>query len=93
MHLTSKSMEIAISPRYLIASTAGFISRGYYNVCSWLESAANRNLRGCSDLRSFVADQVHQYDRINLETLWDVIHQDIPQLLSFLQPLLSEGLD
>ena len=36
---------------------------------------------------------IHQYDRINLETLWDVIHQDIPQLLSFLQPLLPEGLD
>jgi uncharacterized protein with HEPN domain len=36
---------------------------------------------------------IHQYDRINLETLWDVIHQDIPQLLSFLQPLLPESLD
>lgn len=36
---------------------------------------------------------IHQYDRINLETLWDVIHQGIPQLLSFLQPLLPEGLD
>jgi hypothetical protein len=51
-------MEIAILPRYFIASTADFISIAYYNVCSWLESAANRNLRGSSDLRSFVADQV-----------------------------------
>jgi hypothetical protein len=29
-----KSMEIAISLRCLIASTAGFISRVYYNACS-----------------------------------------------------------
>ncbi len=36
---------------------------------------------------------IHPYDRITLETLWDVIHQDTPQLLSFLQPLLPEGLD
>ena len=54
-------MEIAISLRCLIASTAGFISRVYYNVYSWLELAANRNLRGCSDLRSFVADQEARY--------------------------------
>lgn len=32
----------------------------------------------------------HQYDRINLDTLWDVIERDIPELLVLLQPLLPE---
>lgn len=36
---------------------------------------------------------VHQYDGINFNTLWDVIHQDIPQRLSLLEPLLSADPD
>jgi uncharacterized protein with HEPN domain len=47
----------------------------------------------CGEIAGMRDILIHQYDRINLETLWDVIHQDIPQLLSFLQPLLPEGLD
>lgn len=35
---------------------------------------------------------VHQYDRINFNTLWDAIQQDIPQLLSLLEPLLPTDL-
>ena len=34
----------------------------------------------------------HQYDRINLNTLWDVIHQDIPELLALLEPLLPDSI-
>ncbi|MFM7642679.1 MAG: HepT-like ribonuclease domain-containing protein [Cyanobium sp.] len=34
---------------------------------------------------------VHQYDRISFNTLWDVIQQDIPQLLSLLVPLLPNA--
>jgi uncharacterized protein with HEPN domain len=30
----------------------------------------------------------HQYDRVNLNTLWDAIQTDIPELLALLQPLL-----
>jgi uncharacterized protein with HEPN domain len=30
----------------------------------------------------------HQYDRVNLNTLWDVIQTDIPELLALLEPLL-----
>jgi uncharacterized protein with HEPN domain len=30
----------------------------------------------------------HQYDRINLNTLWDVIQIDIPELLTLIEPLL-----
>jgi uncharacterized protein with HEPN domain len=30
----------------------------------------------------------HQYDRVNLKTLWDVIQQDIPELIRFIEPLL-----
>ncbi len=32
----------------------------------------------------------HQYDRVNLNTLWDAIQTDIPELLALLQPLLPE---
>ena len=35
---------------------------------------------------------VHQYDRINFNALWDAIQQDIPQLLTFLEPLLPTDL-
>jgi uncharacterized protein with HEPN domain len=30
----------------------------------------------------------HHYDRVNLDTLWDVIQNDIPELLALLEPLL-----
>ena len=33
----------------------------------------------------------HQYDRVNLNTLWDVIQNDIPELLALLEPLLTES--
>lgn len=33
---------------------------------------------------------VHQYDRINLNTLWDVIQNDIPELLALLEPILPD---
>jgi uncharacterized protein with HEPN domain len=32
----------------------------------------------------------HQYDRLNINTLWDVITNDIPELLAMLEPLLSD---
>lgn len=31
----------------------------------------------------------HQYDKVETEAVWDVIHQDIPELMTWLQPLLS----
>lgn len=33
----------------------------------------------------------HQYDRINLNTLWDVIQNDVPELLALLEPLLPDS--
>jgi uncharacterized protein with HEPN domain len=30
----------------------------------------------------------HQYDRVNLDTLWDVIQNDIPELIELITPLL-----
>lgn len=32
----------------------------------------------------------HQYDRVNLNTLWDVIQHDIPSLLELIEPLLPD---
>ncbi|HAT15235.1 MAG TPA: hypothetical protein DCS91_18155 [Microcoleaceae bacterium UBA11344] len=32
----------------------------------------------------------HHYDRVNLDTLWDVIQTDIPELLGLLEPLLPD---
>ena len=31
----------------------------------------------------------HQYDRVDLKTIWDVIHNDIPELLEYLKPLIQ----
>ena len=31
----------------------------------------------------------HQYDRINFNTLWDVINTEVPELLAVLEPLLD----
>ena len=33
----------------------------------------------------------HQYDRVDLETIWDVIHNDIPGLLYLLRPLIHNS--
>lgn len=33
----------------------------------------------------------HQYDRVNLNTLWDAIQTDIPELLVLLEPLLPDS--
>ncbi|WP_448571877.1 HepT-like ribonuclease domain-containing protein [Trichothermofontia sp.] len=41
-----------------------------------------------SGMRDILAILAHQYDRININTLWDVIQSDIPQLLILLEPLL-----
>ncbi|HEY9701014.1 MAG TPA: DUF86 domain-containing protein [Allocoleopsis sp.] len=31
----------------------------------------------------------HQYDKVNINTLWDVVHQDIPELKKLITPLLT----
>lgn len=46
-----------------------------------------RDIAGMRDILS------HQYDRVNLDTLWDVIDKDLPELLILLQPLLPERSD
>lgn len=35
----------------------------------------------------------HQYDRINFNTLWDVIRYDIPELLELVEPLMNDKSD
>ncbi|MGY6530123.1 MAG: HepT-like ribonuclease domain-containing protein [Cyanobacterium sp.] len=35
----------------------------------------------------------HQYDRINIDTLWDVVNRDIPELKTMISPLLSDLMD
>jgi uncharacterized protein with HEPN domain len=32
----------------------------------------------------------HQYDRVDYETVWDVIQQELPEVLDLIAPLLSE---
>ncbi|EDX76295.1 conserved hypothetical protein [Coleofasciculus chthonoplastes PCC 7420] len=32
----------------------------------------------------------HQYDRVNLDTLWDLIQHDIPELVELIAPLLPK---
>lgn len=35
----------------------------------------------------------HQYDKVDTEVVWDVIHKDIPELMTLIQPLLSTEKD
>ena len=42
------------------------------------------------DTRSLRNRLVHEYDRINLDTLWDVIQNHIPPLIEQLEALISE---
>ncbi len=35
----------------------------------------------------------HQYDKVDINTLWDVIHHDIPELKKLISPLLSNLID
>ena len=44
-----------------------------------------KNMAGMRDIL------VHQYDRVNLNTLWDVIRDDIPKLLELIKPLLPDS--
>lgn len=46
-----------------------------------------REIAGMRDILS------HQYDRVNLNTLWDIIQADIPELMTFIQPLLPHAND
>jgi uncharacterized protein with HEPN domain len=51
--------------------------RSQYPTIPW------RNIAG---MRDIVA---HQYDRVDPEVVWDVVHIEIPGLIAMLQPLLS----
>jgi uncharacterized protein with HEPN domain len=35
----------------------------------------------------------HQYDEVDLDVVWEVVHSDIPQLLELIQPLLPKNDD
>ena len=37
-----------------------------------------------------IAGMRDQYDRVNLDTLWDVIQNDIPELIELIAPLLPK---
>ncbi|WP_228016428.1 HepT-like ribonuclease domain-containing protein [Leptolyngbya ectocarpi] len=52
--------------------------RSRYPMIPWAEIAGMRDILA------------HQYDRINLNTLWSVIQDDIPELLALLQPILAD---
>jgi len=45
----------------------------------WGETAGMRNVI------------VHEYDQIDLDVIWDVIHNKLPELLNLLQPLLPKN--
>ena len=52
--------------------------RSQYSEVPWKDIAGMRDILA------------HQYDRVNLNTLWDAVQTDIPELLALLQPLLPD---
>jgi uncharacterized protein with HEPN domain len=52
--------------------------RSQYPEIPWKEIAGMRDI------------VTHQYDRVNFNTLWDVIQNDIPEILIFIEPLLPD---
>ena len=60
----------------------------------FIEQHSNIPWRQIAAMRNFL---VHEYDsakrtlreRIDLDVLWDVIHNNIPELLNLLEPLLA----
>ncbi len=53
--------------------------RNYHSHIPWKDIAGMRDILA------------HQYDRVNLNTLWDVIQSDIPELLALIEPLLPNS--
>lgn len=43
-----------------------------------------KNIAGMRDILA------HQYDRVSINTLWDVIQNDIPELIELIAPLLPQ---
>ncbi|MEM9948996.1 MAG: DUF86 domain-containing protein [Cyanobacteria bacterium P01_A01_bin.123] len=52
--------------------------RSQHSAIPWKEIAGMRDVLA------------HQYDRVNLNTLWSVIQDDVPELLNLIQPLLVD---
>lgn len=42
-----------------------------------------RNLAGMRDIL------IHEYDQVDIDIVWDVIRNELPQLLEYIRPLLS----
>ncbi len=52
--------------------------REKYNHIPWKDMAGMRDILA------------HQYDRVNINTLWDVIQSDIPELLEMIEKSFSD---
>ncbi|MGK7942899.1 MAG: DUF86 domain-containing protein [Microcystaceae cyanobacterium] len=55
--------------------------RNHYSTIPWKEIAGMRDILA------------HQYDKVNISTLWYVINDDIPELEKMISPLLSNLID
>ncbi|MEB3311060.1 MAG: DUF86 domain-containing protein [Snowella sp.] len=79
---TNEEKQFAILYQIIIISEAvkrlSPAFRQQYSDIPWKEIAGMRDILA------------HQYDRINLNVLWDVVQRDIPELISFIDPLLPK---
>ncbi len=53
--------------------------RGRYPMIPWKQMAGMRDI------------VTHHYDEVDPDVVWDVVQDDIPQLIDMLEPLVSQG--
>ena len=66
----------------IIGEAAGRLSpefRAQHSTIPWKDIIGMRNILA------------HQYDKVDSDVVWDVIHQDIPELIALLKPLLQNN--
>ena len=77
----SKTSDATLRNLEIIGEAARLIPEqvaGRHQQVPWADMRAMRNI------------VAHEYDRVNLHTIWDTIHNDLPPLIQLLQHVLEQ---